>query len=141
MGHTRKRYSKDFKAKVALDAVRGLYSLGELSARYKVHPTQIAQLKKQLLELAPEVFERGRSGAAADAETLTAPLYQEIGRLKMEVDFLRKKLWAHPRRSVGHGSSLWILPCQYRGSARCWRCPVPARITCRTPPSRTRTWR
>jgi transposase-like protein len=91
MGHTRKNHSKDFKAKVALEAVRGLYSLGELAARYKVHPTQITQWKKQLLKLAPEVFERGRSGAA-DAEGLTGPLYQEIGRLKMEVDFLRKKL-------------------------------------------------
>jgi putative transposase len=92
MGQTRKNHSKEFKAKVALEAVRGLHSLGELAARYKVHPTQIAQWKKQLLELAPGVFERGRSGAAVDAEGLTAPLYQEIGRLKMEVDFLRKKL-------------------------------------------------
>lgn len=92
MGQTRKNHSKEFKAKVALEAVRGLHSLGELAARYKVHPTQIAQWKKQLLELAPGVFERGRPGAVADAEGLTAPLYQEIGRLKMEVDFLRKKL-------------------------------------------------
>ena len=92
MGETRKNYSKEFKAKVALEAVRGLYSLGELASRYKVHPTQITQWKRQLLKLAPEVFERGRSGTAADVEGLTGPLYQEIGRLKMEVDFLRKKL-------------------------------------------------
>ena len=66
--------------------------MGELAARYKVHPTQIAQWKKQLQEHAPAVFERGRSGAGVDAEQLTAPLYQEIGRLKMELDFLQKKL-------------------------------------------------
>lgn len=91
MGRTRKNHSKEFKAKVALEAVKGVQSLGELAARYKVHPTQIAQWKKQLQENAPLVFERGRSGAAVDAEQLTAPLYQEIGRLKMALDFLQKK--------------------------------------------------
>ena len=91
MGQTRKHHSKEFKAKVALEAVKGVYPLSELASRYKVHPTQIAQWKRQLLENAPHVFERGRSGGGADAEGLTAPLYQEIGRLKMEVDFLQKK--------------------------------------------------
>ena len=92
MGQTRKNHSKEFKAKVALEAVRGMCSLGELASRYKVHPTQIVQWKKQLQELAPQVFERGRSACLGDTEGLTGPLYQEIGRLKMEVDFLRKKL-------------------------------------------------
>ena len=91
MGKTRKNHSKEFKAKVALEAVKGVHTLSELAARYKVHPTQIAQWKKQLVQNAAQVFERGRSGGAADAEGLTAPLYQEIGRLKMEVDFLQKK--------------------------------------------------
>lgn len=91
MGETRKNHSKEFKARVALDAVKGMYSLSELAARYKVHPTQIAQWKKQLVKNAPEVFERGKGGAGADPDTLTAPLYEEIGRLKMELDFLRKK--------------------------------------------------
>ena len=92
MSRTRKNHSKEFKAKVALEAVKGLHSLSELGARYKVHPTQIAQWKKQLQENAPLAFERGRSGAALDVERLTAPLYQEIGRLKMELDFVQKKL-------------------------------------------------
>jgi putative transposase len=91
MGQTRKNHTKEFKAKVALEAVKGLHSLGELAARYKVHPTQIGQWKKHLTDHAPEVFERGRPGAVADADGLTGPLYQEIGRLKMEVDFLQKK--------------------------------------------------
>jgi len=91
MGHTRKQHSQAFKAKVALEAVRGVETLSELASRHKVHPTQIAQWKKQLLENAPACFERGRAAGGVDAETLTAPLYQEIGRLKMEVDFLRKK--------------------------------------------------
>ena len=91
MGQTRKKHSKEFKAKVALEAVKGVQSLGELATRHKVHPTQIAQWKKHLVEGAPEVFERGHSGGGIDAEGLTAPLYQEIGRLKMELDYLRKK--------------------------------------------------
>jgi len=91
MGQKRKNHSNEFKAKVALEAVKDLQSLSELARRYKVHPTQIGQWKKQLLANAPQVFERGRGADTADADALTAPLYQEIGRLKMEVDFLRKK--------------------------------------------------
>ena len=91
MGQVRKSHSKEFKAKVALEAVKGVQSLSELASRYKVHPTQIAQWKKHLVEGAPQMFERGGSGRTVDAEALTAPLYQEIGRLKMEVDFLQKK--------------------------------------------------
>lgn len=91
MKTTRKRYSAEFKAKVALEAVKGVHTLSELASRYKVHSTQIAQWKKQLLENAPLCFERGRSGGVVDPDVLTAPLYQEIGRLKMEVDFLQKK--------------------------------------------------
>lgn len=91
MGQKRKNHSKEFKAKVALEAVKGVDTLGELASRYQVHPTQIGQWKKQLTDNAAECFERGHWGGATDTETLTAPLYQEIGRLKMEVDFLQKK--------------------------------------------------
>lgn len=91
MAQRRKNHSQEFKAKVALEAVKGVHTLSELASRYKVHSTQIAQWKKQLLENAPLCFERGRPGGVVDAEVLTAPLYQEIGRLKMVVDFLQKK--------------------------------------------------
>jgi transposase-like protein len=91
MGQKRKNHSQEFKAKVALEAVRGVHTLSELASRYKVHATQIAQWKKQLVDNAAGCFERGRAGGGIDAEALTAPLYQEIGRLKMEVDFLQKK--------------------------------------------------
>lgn len=91
MTQKRKHHSQEFKAKVALEAVKGVHTLNELASRHKVHATQIAQWKKQLLDNAALCFERGRSGGVMDAEALTAPLYQEIGRLKMEVDFLQKK--------------------------------------------------
>jgi transposase-like protein len=92
MSRKRRNHSKEFKAKVALEAVKGVDSAGALASRYKVHPTQITQWKKQLRANAALAFEGGRSGEAADAERLTAPLYQEIGRLKMELDFLQKKV-------------------------------------------------
>ena len=91
MGQKRKNHSKEFKARVALEAVKEAHTLGELAARFKVHPTQIGVWKKHVLENLPQLFELGRPGIAVDAEALTAPLYQEIGRLKMEVDFLQKK--------------------------------------------------
>jgi transposase-like protein len=92
MGQKRKSHSKEFKARVALEALKEARSLGELAARHKVHPTQITQWKRHLLDNAPSAFERRRNGDGSNAEELTAPLYQEIGRLKMEVDYLQKKL-------------------------------------------------
>ena len=91
MGQTRKRHSKEFKAKGTMDAVKGVHTLGGPASLHKAHPTQIAQWKRRLVENAPQLFERGGKGGAADADAVTAPLYQEIGRLKMEVDFLQKK--------------------------------------------------
>ena len=91
MGNKRKQHSKEFKARVALEAVKGVKSLSELASEFKLHSTQIRQWKSQLTRNAAELFERGRSNRSVDEETLTAPLYQEIGRLKMEADFLRKK--------------------------------------------------
>jgi transposase-like protein len=91
MSQKRKNHSKEFKAKVALDAVKGMHSLSELASRYKVHATQIAQWKRHLVEHVSEVFERGGSVSAVDIQALQGPLYEEIGRLKMEVNFLQKK--------------------------------------------------
>ena len=92
MGTKRKNHSKVFKAKVALEAIKGVMTTSELATKFSVHPSQIAQWKKMLLEYAPEVFATGKSARTNhDCDALTAPLYQEIGRLKMEVDFLQKK--------------------------------------------------
>lgn len=87
---TRKQYSARFKAKVAMEAIRGGKPLNELASRFGLHPTQIAQWKKQALEGLPEIFanHRGRKG---EGETQEAALYQQIGRLQMEVAWLKKK--------------------------------------------------
>ncbi len=90
MSKKRKQHTNDFKARVALDAVRGLKTLSELSALHGVHPTVISSWKRQLLESAPEFFGRGSVRRTAEAETTR--LYEQIGRLQMEVEWLKKKL-------------------------------------------------
>lgn len=90
MGQKRVRRSDEFKARVALEAVQGVKSLSELSSAHRVHPTVIALWKRKLLEGAASLFARGGSGRSE--EQITAPLYEEIGRLKMELDWLKKKL-------------------------------------------------
>jgi putative transposase len=92
MGARRKRHTEEFKAKVALEAVKGVRTLSELSALHGVHPTVIAQWKRQLVEGAAQLFHRGLGATGKSEQELTAPLYEEIGRLKMEVDWLKKKL-------------------------------------------------
>ena len=89
---TRRKFSDQFKAKVALEAVKGVKTLAELASEYQVHPNQVSEWKKQLLAHAPELFSRKNAGSARSEEELTAPLYEEIGRLKMDVKWLEKKL-------------------------------------------------
>jgi len=86
-----KRLSADFKARVALEAAKGQKTASEIAQEYQVHPTQISQWKRQLLEKLPDLFAPGKAGKEPTVETATAPLYEEIGRLKVELDFLRKK--------------------------------------------------
>jgi putative transposase len=88
----RKSYTAQFKAKVALEAIRGDRTLAELAARYEVHPTQIGQWRKALLAGLPEVFSDKRRRKDADGEQEKARLYEEIGRLKVELDWLKKKV-------------------------------------------------
>jgi len=88
----RRKHSEEFKAKVALEAVKGVRTLSELSSLFKVHPTVIAHWKRMLVEGAAGVFGGGNGGLAKSEEELTAPLYEQIGRLQMEVDWLKKKL-------------------------------------------------
>ncbi len=92
MHKQRRNYTENFKAKVALEAFRGVKTLSELSSTYNVHPVVIAQWKKQLLDLAPDIFKRGNGAKNERIEENTGPLYEEIGRLKVENDWLKKKL-------------------------------------------------
>ncbi len=86
----RKRHTAEFKAKVALAALKGQQTLNELASLYGVHPVQVAQWKKQAATGLPEVF-ASRRAAAEQEEALQARLYQEIGQLKVELDWLKRK--------------------------------------------------
>jgi putative transposase len=92
MTKKRRRHSDEFKARVALEAVKGVKTLSELSAAYGVHSSVIAQWKRHLVDGSAEVFSRKNGSRGKSEEELTSPLYEEIGRLKMEVDWLKKKL-------------------------------------------------
>ncbi len=92
MTKKRRRHSDEFKARVALEAVKGVKTLSELSAAYGVHPSVIAQWKRHLVDGSAEVFSRKNGLRGKSEEELTSPLYEEIGRLKMEVNWLKKKL-------------------------------------------------
>lgn len=87
----RKRYSAEMKAKIALEAIKGQKTANEIAAEYGVHSTQIAQWKKQALDGLPEVFSLGKSKQEQSEEALIASLYQQIGQLKVQVDWLEKK--------------------------------------------------
>ena len=87
---TRKQHRARFKAKVAMEAIRGVKPTNELASRFGVHPTQISQWKKQALEGLPEIFANHR-GPKGQEKTLQAALYQQIGRLQREVEWLKKK--------------------------------------------------
>ncbi len=88
----RRSHSDKFKAKVALEAIKGIKTLSELAAEYKIHPNQISAWKKQLQMNAEELFSSGKKRKSKTEEELTAPLYEEIGRLKMDIKWLEKKL-------------------------------------------------
>jgi len=91
MKSKRRNHSGQFKAKVAFAALKGDQTLAELASRYEVHATQITKWKKQLLESATELFSRSRRRDQQQADELTDQLYQQIGQLKVELDWLKKK--------------------------------------------------
>ena len=91
MGRSRKTHTPAFKAQVALAAVRGDRTVNELASQFGVHPTLIHGWKKHLLAGAETVFASGSKGSAA-VEDHQAELYEQIGRLKMELEWLKKKV-------------------------------------------------
>jgi transposase len=91
MAGKRKSHTAAFKAQVALAAVKGDKTVGELASLHGVHPTLIHAWKKQLLSNVEELFQSGVKTSTGEHETLEAQLYEQIGRLKTELDWLKKK--------------------------------------------------
>jgi len=87
----RKKHSPDFKAKVALEAVKGVKTINQIASELEVHPTQVTQWKTQLMEALPAIFANKQGQKQKSEEELTAGLYQQIGQLKVELDWLKKK--------------------------------------------------
>jgi len=87
----RKNFSGQFKAKVALEAIRGVKTVNEIAQEFGVHPTQVGLWKKELQEQAASLFDAKRGPKLVDQSASPERLYSEIGRLKMELDWLKKK--------------------------------------------------
>jgi transposase-like protein len=92
----RRQHTAEMKAKVAMAAIKGERTINEIGSLYGVHPTVIAKWKKQAVEELHQVFTNRRSAAVRAQEDLTGTLYQQIGQLKVELDWLKKKaeLWS-----------------------------------------------
>jgi transposase-like protein len=91
MKRQRKQHSATFKAKVALEAIKGERTLNELAGQFELHPTQVTQWRKRLVEGAAELFNGRVEREALQEAALRDRLYQEIGQLKVELDWLKKK--------------------------------------------------
>jgi len=87
----RNRDAADFKAKLALEVIKGERTLNEIASEAQVHPNLLMQWKRQLLESLPTVFSDKRVKENKDQEVLTDQLFQQIGQLKVELDWLKKK--------------------------------------------------
>jgi transposase-like protein len=87
----RKNFSSQFKAKVALEAIRGVKTVTEIAQQFGVHPTQVGQWKKVLQDQASSIFDSERGPKPADPAVSSERLFSEIGRLKMDLDWLKKK--------------------------------------------------
>jgi transposase-like protein len=92
MSKKRRQHSAAFKAQVALEALKNIEPVHAIAARHGVHPTQVSQWKKELGERLPEVFARGADATAVEAHAREKELFEEIGRLKMELEWLKKKV-------------------------------------------------
>jgi transposase len=91
-GKKRRVHTGEFKAKVGLEAVRGVKTVAEIAQEFGVHPQLVGQWKKEILDNASALFDAKRGPKAVDESSPEDKLYSQIGRLKVEVDWLKKKL-------------------------------------------------
>lgn len=87
----RRQHSGEFKAKVVTQALKGAKTVNEIASRYGVHPVQVAQWKRQAIDELPHVFGDGRARGLREAEEERARLFEQIGRLKVELEWVKKK--------------------------------------------------
>jgi transposase-like protein len=92
MSKKRRQHSAALKAQVGLEALKEIQPIHVIAAKHQVHPTQVNQWKKEVAERLPEVFTRQADASAAEAQAREQELYAEIGKLKMQLEWLKKKL-------------------------------------------------
>ena len=92
MSKTRRNHGSAFKAKVALEALKGEQTVAEIASKHGLHPTLVNEWKRQLADSASAVFEKGNGKAEKDSAALVGELYKQIGQQKVELDFLARKL-------------------------------------------------
>src|SRR5579875_3494208 len=101
MKRARRQYSADWKAKIALEAIKGQRTIQQIASHYEIHPNLVTHWKKQLLEGAAEIFSNGPEAGAREDEELKAELYQQIGKLQVELDWLKKSPDSRVRGTAG----------------------------------------
>jgi len=87
----RRTFKAEFKSKIALEAIKGLQSVAEIASKHKLHPNQIVQWKNQLIKDAEVIFDKNINIKEIESDDLVKKLYEEIGRLKMELSWFEKK--------------------------------------------------
>jgi putative transposase len=95
MSKSRRRFSAEFKFEVALEAAKGLKTLNELSSQFGVHPNQVSDWKRELFENGTIVFSNPSARQQREREALQSELYEQVGRLQMELEWLKKKAARH----------------------------------------------
>ena len=112
----RKRYDGRFKAQVAIEVIKNQQTTAQIASEYGIHPNQVSQWKKQVLEQLPQLFATGTSKATADTDQLVDALYRQIGQLKVELDLLQKK--RNTSIEQGCRSPLVVRQCELLGLSR-----------------------
>ena len=92
MSSRRKTFSNEFKARVALEAIKGFKTISEISGEYQVHPNIVSKWKKEVLENLPGLFDKRRGPRTEINNDLVDKLYKQIGKQQVELDWLKKKL-------------------------------------------------
>ena len=93
MGKQQRKFSTEFKARVALEALRGRKTISPLASEFQVHPTQVTTWKKQALINLKDSFRRNKKGSELDTKQQTDNLYKQIGKLQVENDFLKQAVY------------------------------------------------
>lgn len=91
MKRHRRKHTAEFKARVAIEAIRGIKTISEIASEFEIHPVMVSSWKKEMLEHLPELFENKNARKDKDNDREKEQLHSKVGQLTMEVDFLEKK--------------------------------------------------